>query len=616
VTVIAGETGSGKTTLVPRFLLEEGYCMRGIIGVTEPRRLAAMSVAEYVASTIDGIGGVVGYQIRHDKKVGPNTYIKYMTEGILLREFLEDEMLSAYEVLVLDEVHERNVNQDLLMALVKRLCRRRPELKVVIMSATIDDAKYAAWFNAPIVRVEGRMYPVEIRYAGRAPRDTVEGIAEAVLGTLRDTEGDTLVFVPDYATIRDSAERLEGPLADAGVGLYSLYGQQTPEDQRAVFERRGKSVIIATNVAETSVTLDGVTMVIDTGEVKEMRFHPEKKMSSLKIVPHSRAGCDQRGGRAGRTRPGTCLRLYDEADHSARRAYTQPEIMRSNLDGVLLQLIAMGFPYRDVSTLEWLSPPRHEDWEAAKGALITLGALDHRGTLTRIGRIMAELPLEPVISRMMLAAADHRCVDAIATIAGSFSTRQVFLRPLGDEEAADEAKTKFIHPRSDFMTLLHAVHAWRRSEEKETFCARMYLNHRALEELELATTEIKDILRGYGIETEDRAEPDTIGKAITTGLLGNLLRRDEAGKYMTDAVKGIRIFPGSALRYRKDVTYAVCAEILETSHTYARNVQEVHPRWLKEIAPHLAPERRKDASHKKKARQQRHGRDRGRRGRR
>jgi len=606
--VIAGETGSGKTTVVPRFLLEHGLFGTGIIGITEPRRIAAVSVANYVAGEMGcEVGGLVGYQIRHENRTDPDaTMIKYMTEGVLLRELLADPLLRKYGAIVLDEVHERNVHQDLLLALVKELMPRRPELRIIAMSATIDEDGFARYLGAPIARIKGRMFPVTIEHMFETPSDHVAAAVEKTEEMLRRTIGDVLVFMPDYESIRQTMELLaESPAVKAGVDVMPLFGSQSPEEQFAVFTRKARSVIVATNVAETSVTLDGVTAVVDSGLVKEMRYFPSTSMSALKVVRHSKAGCDQRAGRAGRTAPGICARLYSEPDYADRRPYTVPEIMRSSLEQVFLQMRAMDIEEEAIRSFDFPAPPPHALWKDARQTLELLGALDDEGELTDDGELMAEIPLPPMVTRMIFTARRHGCVGAVTTVAASFSTRPVFIRPPGREEDADAAHRMFRDPRSDFLTLLNTVKRWRNAGDRKGFAERFFLHQRALEEIEAVERQIAEILEQHGIPTSTGTSPDDIGKAIASGLVANLLESDGGRAYKGRKHGGIFIFPGSSVYSKSPPKHIVAAEIVETTRKYARSVQEVPTRWLEDILGR--------PSHKHRRRKKERFRNRGRR---
>lgn len=614
IAIIAGETGCGKTTLVPRFILEDGFGGAGTVGVTEPRRIAAVGVATYVASQVGCLlGDAVGYQIRHRNVTDPaRTRLKYMTEGILLREMLADPELRKYDALVLDEVHERNVNQDLLLALAKDLLGRRSDLIVAVMSATIDEARFSRYFSAPIVRVEGRAHPVSIEHLDRDPDDFVAAAVEKTRELLRRTSGDVLIFMPDYDSIRAAMELLADSRDLGGAGVLPLFGNQSPEEQALVFSRTGRHVIVSTNVAETSVTLDGVTAVVDTGKIKEMRYLPSRAMSTLKVAEHSRAGCIQRAGRAGRTAPGICARLFTARNFARRPEFTEPEIDRVALDQVLLQLTAMGMTDEEIASFDFLSPPAPVAWEEARESLQLLGARSDDGALTDVGRLMSEIPLPPAITRMVLSARRYGCVKPVVTIAASFSTRPVFTRPPGREDAADDAHRRFRHPCSDFLTLLNAVRAWRAAGDGRTaFAEANFLHPRALEEIEATEVQIADILEEHGIERSQGNRPEDIGRAVASGLIANLLMQEEGKRiYKTRRHNAVFVFPGSSVFDRDpQPRYAVAAEIIETTRAYARGVQEVHPRWLKELLPDERPRKKKgcrrDRYRPKKKRRQR-----------
>ena len=592
VVVIAGETGCGKTTQVPQFLLEAGYAdpALGVIGVTEPRRVAAMSVATWVAECRDvQVGTEVGYKIRHEKYVDPGvTKIEYMTEGILLREMLADPLLSRYSVIVVDEVHERGINQDTILAHLRRIIPLRPTLKVIVMSATIAEEKFSEYFGwVPIIKVPGRTFPVEIRYLSETPSDPVDEALRQLPRLVRETEGDLLVFVPDYASIRLLVHGLPLRL-DPDIRILCLYGDQDPAEQRqVVFERdpNRRHVIIATNVAETSVTLDGIRTVVDTGLIKLKNYEPGTAISTLKPHPHSRAGLDQRAGRAGRTAPGLCLRMMSEKDYDKRRRFTKPEIQRMGLDDVMLHMLALGYDFDHITEFGWMSPPRMDLWIDARRHLELLGAVNRKCELTQNGHFMADIPLPPAMSKMIIEARKGDCVKPVLIIAASFSTRPIFVRPPGDEEDADDAHYRFMDPTSDFLTVLKVFKEWQKVDPKnrEQFCINNYLNHRALAEIDAVTIQLMRLLDEKCIPISTKESRERIGRAVTAGLVLNLLTlKSEGGKsYRAKRQGHVRIAPDSAIVACCNFpTYAVCAEILETRGTYARRVQAVPKQWL------------------------------------
>ncbi len=586
VVVLAAETGAGKTTWVPRFLHEERFSRGGLIGVTQPRRVAAMSVAAYVSEQMQcKLGTLVGYQIRHDRVCDADrTAIKFMTDGILLRELQADPLIEKYDVLVLDEMHERNLHQDFILALVKRALPRRPDLRVVVMSATINEKVFADYFGAKVVRIEGRQYPVEVEYLDGMPYDPIEAVVTSVASALTRTSGDVLVFAPDLASI-DKIMRYLGDQA-LGVEIHALYGDQSPEDQRRVFRPGGRRVIVATNIAETSITLGGVTAVVDTGLIKQMAYLPHAAMSSLQAVEHSRAGCDQRTGRAGRTAPGLCLRLYTRENYASREAFTSPEILRSSLEQVILQMKAMGMDDATIDNFDFLDAPSKEAFVAARATLHSIGAIDDEGHLTDDGHFMTKIPLPPIVTRMILSARTHGCVEAVVTIAASFSTRSIFVRPQDKQAEADAARAQFRDPSSDFLTVLNAVEAYRNSKEQRAFAFKNFLHARAIEDILATEDQIGGLLRKFGIDISEGRDRPSISKSVASGLVSRLLVHNGgmAHSYQNASHDEIFIHPGSSL-FKQDPPYLVAVEIVETTKVYARMLQAVTQPMLRELIP-------------------------------
>ncbi len=586
VVVLAAHNGAGKTTWVPRFLLEEGFGKGGLIGVTQPRRVAAMSVAAYVAEQMEsGLGVKVGYQIRHDQRLSPKTAIKFMTDGILLRELQADPLVKQYGVLVLDEMHERNMNQDFTLALVKRALEQRPGLKVVVMSATLNEKVFADYFDAKIVRIEGRQYPVEIEYLEEMPYDVIEESIAAVSAALTRTRGDVLVFAPDLASIN----KITSQLAEQklGVEIRALYGDQSPEEQRRVFVRGGRRVIVATNIAETSITLDGVTAVVDTGLIKQMAYLPHAAMSSLQAVEHSRAGCDQRAGRAGRTAPGLCLRLYTRDNFHRRDAFTPPEILRSSIEQVILQMKAMEMDDAMIDSFGFLDAPSRESFAAARDTLRSISAIDGEGNLTDDGRFMTHIPLPPIVTRMVLSARVHGCVEAVVTIAASFATRSVFVRPQEKQGEADRAHAKFRNPNSDFMSVLNAVEAYRDAPNRRLFASENFLHSRAIEDVLATERQIHGLLEKFGIERSNDRDSHKIGLSVASGLMSRLFVHNggRGHAYLrNDTANYVFIHPSSSL-FKRVPQYFVAAGIVETTKAYARMLQAVTQPMLRDLIP-------------------------------
>lgn len=621
VTVIAGETGCGKTSRVPLMLLDDWSGNAGQIICTQPRRIAAMAVSAYAASLRGTeLGTEIGYQIRHKNVSGVETRVKYATEGILLREMRSDPLLTKYAVIILDEVHERGINQDTLMALMPELLAKRPELKLVLMSATLDEQRFAEAFNAPVIRTDGRTHPVRIEYVGSSS-DVTRHAAGVTARALRETVGDVLVFMPDERHIRATVSLLEERFPD--LGIHALYGNQSPAEQRAVLDRTGRSVIVATNIAETSLTLDGLTAVVDSGLIKEMSYDPAWAASTFRVVPHARAGCDQRAGRAGRTQPGVCYRLYDEADFLKRPAYTVPEILRSSLEPVLLALKGIGLEDDAIRELPFLNRPSAALWDDARDRLILLGGLTPDGRLTKDGERMSDIPLPPAVTRMVLAAADLGCARPVATIAATFATRPVFVRPQGEEAESDAAHERFRVETSDFLTTLKAVTAWRMNRDRAAFATMHYLHQTALEEILDVEAQIIALLEEDNVPVTDTRSIEAVGKSIAKGLIANLLMKDPGSSgYRSRRLKGIGIFRGSALYGRVSPDYLVASGVIESTQTYARGLHAVPAAWLPDIIPDDATLRAvpafrflkgaakgdKDRRDGKRARRDRHGR--------
>lgn len=593
VTVIAAETGAGKSTQVPLMLLRAGFGMEGMIGVTQPRRVAAMSVSEYVAECHGSkLGDVIGYQIRGERVLGQQTRVKFMTEGILLGELHRDRLLQRYEIVIVDEAHERGINQDLILALLKRVLRERTDLKVVIMSATMNEERFARHFadegvEVPIIRVPGRVFPVEVRYATETPNKPVDACVAKVAEIVCSGErGDILVFLPDEQTIKKACDGIVVEQL-SNVRVLPLYGSQAPDEQRAVFQRtRERRVIVATNIAETSLTIDGVVHVVDSGLVKGMCY-VSAGMSALRIMEHSQAGCTQRAGRAGRTQSGVCHRLFAREDFDDRPAYTEPEIRRMALDQILLHLRVLGYSMDDVKTFEFMDPPGEGRWDEAEARLQLLGALDKDGAVTKDGKLMEGLPVAPILGRMILAAVKFGCVKEIVTIAAAFTARQVFVRPRGKEEDADEAHTRFKGLHSDALSLLRAYKAWcaERDENgnRNEWARKNFLSSRALREIDRNREQLLGILAHEGLELSSTENDVQIRKAVTAGLIVNLCHG--GGRvYQWGTRDDIFIHPGSVLFFSSPQLF-VCTTIVETTKAFARECTAVEPAWLLEIVP-------------------------------
>lgn len=584
VLIIVGETGSGKSTFVPQLLHR---LFNGLVTVTEPRRVAAVSLATFVAGQVGcGVGDRVGYRIRYRDCVSDRTAISYVTEGMLLRDILRDPMLRMHKVIVLDEVHERTWMLDVIMAHVRWLLAKRPDLQVVLMTATIRADRLSSYYDdAPVLNVEGRMFPVDVEYRSELGEDA-RGVVTAAIELARRTDGNVLAFVPDYAMIRDVLLRTaDSPeFQSLGLDVLPLYGHQSPEEQMAAVNPTRRSLVVATNVAETSVTVQGVTGLIDTGLKKEMRYFPQSGTWSLKVIAHSKAGSQQRTGRAGRIAPGLCIRLFSQEDFEGRKPFCKPEIKRTSLTATLLQLMAMGLDRGRLDKYELLDAPRDEFWDDAEERLRSLGAVDDGGRLNEVGRWMAKMPLPPEISKMLRTALELGCVAPVATIAASMSaTRPVFLRPIGQEQDADAAHNRFRNPTSDFLSVLKAVELWRGAQDRKAFADRQFLHHEALLDIEKGERQLLDILARCGIAVTAGRNPDHVACAVTAGLMGNMLTYQNGRCYRGDHCENVFIHPGSMVSQQLpkyivaiDVTRSVSSDsISDSARLMARTVQVV-----------------------------------------
>lgn len=606
VVVVMGETGSGKTTRIPIFLYRAGFAKKGIIGITEPRRIAATSVARYVAEGLGSqLGDLVGYQVRFDNKSEKETAVKFMTDGILLREFQIDPDLSKYSVIMVDEAHERSQNIDFTLGLLKDLLKRRSDLRVVVASATIDTQKFSQYFgSAPIIEASGRVYPVETIYERESIplydnryRFTMDFMATAVAEKVTEicrttTSGDVLVFMSGKDDISMVIEKVEARRLQNLV-LLPAYGGLSADEQAKIFQAfPGKrKVVVATNIAETSITIDNIAYVVDSGIVKQNHFHPETGIQSLDFVCHSRAGCDQRKGRAGRTRPGKCFRMYPERDFAERPAHTEPEIRRVSIAGVVLAMEDIGIT--EIESFDFIDPPDREAFHEAYQTLIALGAITQDKTgITDIGRQMVRLPLEPRIARMVIEAQKHGCVKEIATIASFLSVPQIYARPKGKEHEADMAHRLFKIGKSDLLSFLLI---WRHYEESgfsNDWCYKNYLNSKSLSDIVKIRNQLFGVLQENGIELSEENNHDIVLKSATAGLIYNLLESSSWHSYagvLRQSANNVFVHPGSTLFYGAG-NWIVATDIMRTTKLFARNCTQVQLSWLRELLPNLFSE--------------------------
>jgi ATP-dependent RNA helicase HrpA len=619
VVVVAGETGSGKTTQLPKICLELGRGQSGaVIGHTQPRRIAARTVAERIADELGTqLGDVVGYTIRFTDRSSPSTLVKVMTDGILLAEIARDRRLRRYDTIILDEAHERSLNIDFLLGYLKQLLPKRPDLKLIITSATIDPERFAAHFDdAPIVEVSGRTYPVEVRYRELAD-DQITGIVDAVSELVSEGPGDILVFLSGEREIRDAADALGKVRPRRPMDAFDvvpLFARLSTADQHRVFAAHDRRrVVLATNVAETSLTVPGIRYVVDTGLARISRYSPRTKVQRLPIEPVSQASANQRKGRCGRVAPGICIRLYAEDDYEARPEYTDPEILRTNLASVILQMTALGLG--DVARFPFLDPPDTRSVQAGVQLLEELGALtaggdvvstssttgSNRSTsgkrkpkLTAVGRQLAQLPLDPRLGRMLIEASRNDCLRDVIPIAAALSIQDPRERPLEMQAAADAQHRRFADPRSDFASFLNL---WRyvKEQQKELsssafrrLCKRDYLNYLRVREWQDLDTQLRQSARQLGLKTNSSpASSEAIHRSLLAGLLSHLGSRDaERRDYLGARGTRFALFPGSALA-RKPPDFVMAAELVETSRLYARVNAAIEPEWAEVVGAHL-----------------------------
>ncbi|MGE2690480.1 ATP-dependent RNA helicase HrpA [Mycolicibacterium pulveris] len=619
VVIVAGETGSGKTTQLPKICLELGRGVRGTIGHTQPRRLAARTVAQRIADELDSpLGEAIGYTVRFTDRASDRTLVKLMTDGILLAEIQRDRRLLRYDTLILDEAHERSLNIDFLLGYLRELLPRRPDLKVIITSATIEPQRFAAhFFDAPIVEVSGRTYPVEIRYRPlEVPvvdedaddpddpdhevvrteiRDRTEAIVDAIAELEAEPPGDILVFLSGEREIRDTAEVLRGVLRDTEV--LPLYARlPTAEQQRVFAPHSGRRVVLATNVAETSLTVPGIRYVVDPGTARISRYSRRTKVQRLPIEPISQASAAQRAGRSGRTAPGVCIRLYSEEDFAARPRYTDPEILRTNLAAVILQMAALNLG--DIESFPFLDPPERRSIRDGVLLLQELGAFDQDGALTDIGRRLAQLPVDPRLGRMILAADAEGCVAEILVLAAALSIPDPRERPADREEAARQKHARFADEHSDFVSYLNL---WRYLSEQRKelsgnafrrICREEFLHYLRIREWQDLVGQLRGIARDLGIrESGEPADPAQVHTALLAGLLSHIGVRDDSKGRGSREFQGARnarfvLAPGSVLTKRPP-RWVVVADLVETSRLYGRIAARIQPETVERVGAHL-----------------------------
>ncbi|UCG09461.1 MAG: ATP-dependent RNA helicase HrpA [Desulfobacterales bacterium] len=640
VIIVSGETGSGKTTQIPKFCLAAGRGVDGLIGHTQPRRIAATTVAHRIAEELgQNLGYAVGYKIRFQDRTPQNAYIKLMTDGILLAETQTDRLLSAYDTIIVDEAHERSLNIDFILGILQTLLIQRDDLKLIITSATIDTQKFSKAFNnAPVIEVSGRMYQVDTRYQSEEGLQKengdvthVELAVQAVNQIQNETPwGDILVFMPTEQDIRDTCELIETE-TPAGSCILPLFARLTGAEQARVFQRMSRrKIIVATNIAETSITIPGIKYVVDSGLARISRYSPRSRTTSLPVVPISQSSADQRKGRCGRLENGVCLRLYSEADYNNLDIFTPPEIVRANLAEVILRMISLKLG--DISQFPFIDRPELKNIKDGFQLLFELGAIKHRRygrqkapyasprsqtagadpyanvALTEIGRLMAKIPLDPRLSRMLIEAKSNGCVNEIAVIASALSIQDPRERPAEKTREADRMRATLSDPHSDFITLLNIWNRYhftgmkvKANNQMKRFCRDHYLSFRRMREWRDIYHQICALLVEHGLvrntgklvfqETNYEIPPESskysaIHKSILSGFLSNIAEKKEKNIFRAAKGRDVMIFPGSGL-FDRAANWVVAAEMVETSRVFARTVADIDPAWLEDLGRDL-----------------------------
>ncbi|GAU49862.1 hypothetical protein TSUD_134380 [Trifolium subterraneum] len=633
--ILVGETGSGKTTQIPQFVLEAvdletpDKRKKMMIACTQPRRVAAMSVSRRVAEEMDvTIGEEVGYSIRFEDCSSARTVLKYLTDGMLLREAMTDPLLERYKVIILDEAHERTLATDVLFGLLKEVLKNRPDLKLVVMSATLEAEKFQGYFfGAPLMKVPGRLHPVEIFYTQEPERDYLEAAIRTVVQIhMCEPAGDILVFLTGEEEIEDACRKISKEVANLGdqvgpVKAVPLYSTLPPAMQQKIFEPApppvkeggppGRKIVVSTNIAETSLTIDGIVYVIDPGFAKQKVYNPRVRVESLLVSPISKASAHQRSGRAGRTQPGKCFRLYTERSfNNDLQPQTYPEILRSNLANTVLTLKKLGID--DLVHFDFMDPPAPETLMRALEVLNYLGALDDEGNLTKLGEIMSEFPLDPQMSKMLVVSPEFNCSNEILSISAmlSGSHQQLcsldfmppvgmyhrilipncFIRPREAAKAADEAKARFGHIDGDHLTLLNVYHAYKQNNEDASWCYDNFVNNRALKSADNVRQQLVRIMARFNLKlcSTDFNSRDyyvNIRKAMLAGYFMQVAHLERTGHYLT--VKDnqvVHLHPSNCLDHKPE--WVIYNEYVLTSRNFIRTVTDIRGEWLVDIAPH------------------------------
>ncbi|QEW32144.1 ATP-dependent RNA helicase HrpA [Erwinia billingiae] len=604
VVIVAGETGSGKTTQLPKICLELGRGITGLIGHTQPRRLAARTVADRIADELEtSLGGCIGYKVRFNDQVSDTTQVKLMTDGILLAEIQQDRLLLQYDTIIIDEAHERSLNIDFLLGYLRELLPRRPDLKVIITSATIDPQRFSKHFhNAPVIEVSGRTYPVEVRYrpvvedADDTDRDQLQAIFDAVDELGQESRGDILIFMSGEREIRDTADALNRrdlPHTE----ILPLYARLSNAEQNRVFQSHtGRRIVLATNVAETSLTVPGIKYVIDPGTARISRYSFRTKVQRLPIEPVSQASANQRKGRCGRVSEGICIRLYSEDDFINRPEFTDPEILRTNLASVILQMTALGLG--DIAAFPFVEAPDKRNIQDGVKLLEELGAItqseDQHYKLTPSGRSLAQLPVDPRLAKMVLEAQRYACTREVMIITSALSIQDPRERPADKQQASDEKHRRFADKDSDFLSF---VNLWDYLQEQQKalsssqfrrLCKMEYLNYLRVREWQDIYTQLRQVVREQGIPlNSEPADFRGVHTALLTGLLSHIGQKDADKQEYTGARNArFSIFPGSGL-FKKPPKWTIVAELVETSRLWGRIAARIDPEWIEPVAQHL-----------------------------
>jgi ATP-dependent helicase HrpA len=616
VVIVCGETGSGKTTQLPKICLEAGRGISGYIGHTQPRRIAARSVANRIAEELkEPMGKAVGFKVRFQDHTSPNSLIKLMTDGILLAETQQDRFLDQYDTLIVDEAHERSLNIDFLLGYMKWLLPRRPDFKLIVTSATIDPQRFSRHFNgAPVIEVSGRTYPVEIRYRppqlaeeeDETDQEEQRAILTAVDELFRDGPGDILIFLSGEREIRETSETLRKHHPN-GCEILPLYSRLSNAEQEKIFKPHGKRrIVLATNVAETSLTVPGIRAVIDTGHARISRYSHRSKLQRLPIEKISQASANQRSGRCGRIGPGVCIRLYSQEDFQRRPEFTDPEILRTNLAAVILQMKALGLG--DLGDFPFLEPPDERMVRDGVKTLQELNAIDDKRRLTEIGKRLAKLPVDPKLGRILVAGSDENSLTEVAVIVSALSLQDPRERPADRQQAADQKHARLKDENSDFLSL---VKLWDEYQEQKKhlsnsklrkWCQENFLSYVRMREWEDIHAQIMQVGKGE-LKLSYNQQPADYGnihRALLTGLLSNVGFRQEGSEYLGARGTKFQIFPGSFL-FKVRPKWILCSEQVETSKVYGRMVAKIEPEWVERCGAHLLKRQYYDPYWEKKA---------------